>query len=1006
MDLFLRDRYWMKIKSFTYFLVFLLLMLSAGAMAQEHRVSRIESALDLYRKGAFYSAEQLLNLVTPDPDSDISIFAIQVEAYKTMCAIRLDRSNIAGLVKNFEDRYPNAPELQMVKFALASRLFDREDYAAALAIYDSIKKPFLYAEEQIEYDFKSAYCYIREGNTDVAAERLTSIIEGDYSPFSVPSQYYLGYVRYLEKDFAAALPHFRKAEKDPRFSVLASYYTVESEFMLANYRYVIDRGPAIFSTLERDLQINLARIVSEAYFSMGQPTLAAQYFDMFSTSGGNLTRKDYYYSGLLSYTLQSFSKALDSFSNVVGNEDALGQSAYYYSANSHLRLHNKIAAMEAFKAASESDFDSVIKEDALFNHAKLSFDVNGDISGFEKYMENYPESGKDDIINSYIAAAYLLSNDYNSAVLALTKIRELSDESSSNLQKAAFFRAMQLIENKGYRPAVPMLELSIENGRHDPRLEALTKYWLAESHFRNGKYRQATEINLSLMENPHFLDSDQYQTAIYNLAYSYFMWGKFASAQNWFSKYLATSGRKQFERDARIRLADSYFMQNNYTDAAATYERVFNRYPTSSDLYPAYQGAVSYGLLGNDTRKISMLRQALKVNRNAELYSQTLFELGRTLVQRGDDDDAADCFHTLIGHDADSIFFSKSMLELAMINANNGKFTKALEYYKNIIEGMPLSPEVPNAISGMESVYQTINKPEEYFAYLDRIGMSDIKSAGEKELMLFNAAEQRYLAGNHNSAITSLQSFVKNYPSGPKTAQAYFYLAESLKAKGRKEAASDAYFQVIKMGEGPFAEAATLNYADITYALENYARAVTAYESLIYIASTDNMKNTGYFGRMRSYYNNRQYEEAIADAARVRVVAELPDEMRREAEYITAKSLLFIDNREEAKPILTSLSRNPHDNYGAEATYLLITDAYGAGDFIAVENRVYDFSDSETPQIYWLAKAFIVLGDSFVDKGDIEQARATYESILEGYQPTGDADDVKEQVKMRLDQLK
>ncbi|HOG41527.1 MAG TPA: hypothetical protein PLI69_03195, partial [Bacteroidales bacterium] len=447
----------MKIKSFTYFLVFLLLMLSAGAMAQEHRVSRIESALDLYRKGAFYSAEQLLNLVTPDPDSDISIFAIQVEAYKTMCAIRLDRSNIAGLVKNFEDRYPNAPELQMVKFALASRLFDREDYAAALAIYDSIKKPFLYAEEQIEYDFKSAYCYIREGNTDVAAERLTSIIEGDYSPFSVPSQYYLGYVRYLEKDFAAALPHFRKAEKDPRFSVLASYYTVESEFMLANYRYVIDRGPAIFSTLERDLQINLARIVSEAYFSMGQPTLAAQYFDMFSTSGGNLTRKDYYYSGLLSYTLQSFSKALDSFSNVVGNEDALGQSAYYYSANSHLRLHNKIAAMEAFKAASESDFDSVIKEDALFNHAKLSFDVNGDISGFEKYMENYPESGKDDIINSYIAAAYLLSNDYNSAVLALTKIRELSDESSSNLQKAAFFRAMQLIENKGYRPAVPML---------------------------------------------------------------------------------------------------------------------------------------------------------------------------------------------------------------------------------------------------------------------------------------------------------------------------------------------------------------------------------------------------------------------------------------------------------------------------------------------------------------------------------------------------------------------
>ena len=235
----------------------------------------------------------MLNRVTPDPDSDISIFAIQVEAYKTMCAIRLDRSNIAGLVKNFEDRYPNAPELQMVKFALASRLFDREEYADALVIYDSIKKPFLYAEEQIEYDFKSAYCYIRAGNTDVAAEKLTAIIEGEFNPYTVPSQYYLGYVRYL-KGFNAALP-FSEKPRRPRFSVLASYYVVESEFMLENYKYVIDRGPAILIP-----SIVICRSVwrdsFEAYFSMGQPTLAAQYFDMFSASGGNLSRKDHYYS--------------------------------------------------------------------------------------------------------------------------------------------------------------------------------------------------------------------------------------------------------------------------------------------------------------------------------------------------------------------------------------------------------------------------------------------------------------------------------------------------------------------------------------------------------------------------------------------------------------------------------------------------------------------------------------------------------------------------------------
>ena len=252
-----------------------------------------------------------------------------------------------------------------------------------------------------------------------------------------------------------------------------------------------------------------------------------------------------------------------------------------------------------------------------------------------------------------------------------------------------------------------MLELSIENGRLG--LEALAN-WLAECHFRSGRYRQSTNINLGRLN--YFLDFGAVSTPYITL-HGYFMWGRFDRAQQWFSEYLGRSGRKQFEKDARVRLA-LYFMQNNCGCCTLT-SRSLTDIPLQT-ISPAYQSAVSYGLLGNDTRKITILRQALKINRNAELYTQCLFELGRTLVQRGADDDAAECFLTLIGHDADSTYFTKSMRELAMINANNGKYNKAIEYYKNIIEGMPLSPEVPNAISGMESVYQTINQPEEYFA--------------------------------------------------------------------------------------------------------------------------------------------------------------------------------------------------------------------------------------------------------------------------------------------------
>jgi hypothetical protein len=67
---------------------------------------------------------------------------------------------------------------------------------------------------------------------------------------------------------------------------------------------------------------------------------------------------------------------------------------------------------------------------------------------------------------------------------------------------------------------------------------------------------------------------------------------------------------------------------------------------------------------------------------------------------------------------------------------------------------------------------------------------------------------------------------------------------------------------------------------------------------------------------------------------------------------------------------------------------------------------VYKFSESRSPQAYWLARSFIVLGDSFAENDNLRQAKATFESILEGYEPAqGTTDDVTESVRMRLNRL-
>ena len=153
---------------------------------------------------------------------------------------------------------------------------------------------------------------------------------------------------------------------------------------------------------------------------------------------------------------------------------------------------------------------------------------------------------------------------------------------------------------------------------------------------------------------------------------------------------------------------------------------------------------------------------------------------------------------------------------------------------------------------------------------------------------------------------------------------------------------------------------------------------------------------------MRSAYRGHDWDKAVAGADDVLKEVKASLEDRTEAEYVKARSYLASSRRDEAMALLEGLSRNVAGKFGAEAAYLLIQDSYDRGDFADVETKVYAFADAGSGQTYWLAKSFIVLGDSFMERDDVEQARATFESVRDGYVPSGDEDDVLDNVKMRL----
>lgn len=962
----------------------------------------MQKGLELYKNRLYTSAIQEFDKINSE----------EAEGYRILCKIMLGHPDSNGAIKEYEYKYPYSPLIEQIKFRQAIHYFDNGDFANAGKILKELNGNSLSKRDRDEYDFRKAYCLMRLGENEGAREIFTKIISNFDSSLTTgkssyinPSLYYLGYIYYINKDFPHAIPLFERAKTDPRFTSLSNYHALESKFMLKDYQYVIENGGAVYEAMSDDYKPKVARILSESYYALNEPAKAKYYYEIYSINSSSITKNDTFYSGMISYTLNSYISAIDAFAKVASVTDSIGQSAYYHMGQCYIQLKNKHQAQDAFKQAAQSNFDKAIQEDAYFNYAKLAFDLNRDSAPFHNYLANYPANDtKWDEIYSYMSTAFLLNKNYAQAIEMLNKIKRSNPAIALQLQKAAFLRGIELIENGAYSDAAEYMKIAIKNG-NNTSLTNLSQFWLAECYYRGNKFTEALDILTSLQKSNAFRQTDEYPLSIYNKAYTLFKLGNFTGAIEEFQKYInQPASKRKYATEAQTRLADAYFMNKEYQNAAELFERIAidNNY---SNLYAPLQGAIAYGLLSQDAKKLALLNEiTADTHRNSPLYSTALYEKGRTLVQNVKDEEAEQVFNQLITTPKDSTYYYKALLELGMINSNLQKPEEALKYYKAIVAGKPVSEEAQSALAGIENIYRSLNKSDEFFTYLDNIGLSTTKTAGERESMLFNSAEQIFLGENYTSALNRLTSFIHKYPNGTYTPQANFYIAECYNKIGKPEDAANAYYKVMMSGEGAFSEIATLNYGKICYNLERYPEAIKAYETLSRIAILENNKTEAQIGKMRAYYQNKQYDIAVAESNKVLAITNIDKTVAQEANYMKAKSLLGLGEREAGNKLLRNLAKNPMNAQGAEAAYLLIMDTYDAGDFESVEKQVFALSDSKTPQSYWLARSFVVLGDSYAERGNYEQAKATFKSIKDNYKPEK-GDNIADLVTIRLNKL-
>lgn len=970
------------------------------ANGQTTKTDAFRQAVEFYDRGMFERAESIFSEIAASGQD------VMAKGYEALCAVRRQSVGNRNLADQYISEYPYSGLIPQIRFYNALNLFDEQNFSTASAEFARIDMRSLKNSQVPEFIFKQAYSLFELDEYDRAEELFSKAEKMPYSDYTAPSRYSLGYIEYVRKNFEESFDWFSKAAKDPRFTEQAVPYMIECRYMLKDYSYVISNGDAALDRVTPERKRQLARFISESYLSEGNAAKAREYYEIFGEGAKEMDDADLFYAGSVMYSTGDYKGAVDKFSRMTSRADSIGQIANYEMAYSYIKTGNKVAAMDAFKAASSQPWNEDIREDAHFNYAKLSFDLNNNPSVFNEYMKAYPGKKKDDIIYGYIALACLYGHDYAAAVDAYSNIDLLDSRQKVNYMKANYLRAHQLIEGGGWRDAVPLLKAaSYYSDKRDP-FNQIARYWLGESYFRSGQYDQAIDVYTTLYNNSALEGKPEGALIPYDLAYCYFKKDDYDGAAKWFDEYLASSKPAKGE-DAAARRADCDFLKKDYPSAIKLYEAAIARFPYKDNLYPYLQAGIAYGLTGDRKGKVKVLSSVEEADPSAEFYPEAMYELGRAYVAASDNESAISVFRKLGSSTKDNTIIARSLIELGMISRNMSEYDNALDCYKKVIDLMPDTDYAADALSAIESIYQSEGRGDEFLDYAELIGATRDKTDAEKEQMYFNAAEQVFMTENYSKAISSLKSYLDRYPQGVNVAQTQYYLAECHRNLGQKELACDWYQKSLETEpSGLCSENATLRLAGLSFELEHFKDAYSYYRSLLSIARLDANRHTARAGMMQSAFRGLDYQEAIACADALKADKASSAAEKRQADYVCAKSSLSLGERDKAYALFRSLSSEPSDAEGAEATYMLIQDAYDQGNYSTVQSMVHKFAADAPNQSYWLAKAFIVLGDSFAEQENYAQAKATFESIRDGYTPQGKSDGVLDNVNMRLEKLK
>jgi len=954
-------------------------------------------ALELFDHEKYVPAKEKFEqylLLNTDAQSE---FRVNAEYYKGISALYLFHKDAEFLLERFVRDHPDSPHVRGVYYELSTFTYKKKNYKRALEWFQQVDPRDLSEKQRTVFYYQRGHSRFETEDFANARTDFAEVkgISGDYRQ---PATYYYSHISYEMGDYQTALDGFHYLDNDPNFKPIVPYYITQIYYKQGKYDQVLAYAPAVLDSAASQNTKRLpeiARLIGDSYYRKDRYTEALPYLEMFheKTDKSERSREDFYQLGYTHYRVNNYTKALDAFNECVKEDDELHQMASYNMGDCYLKLDQKPYARSAFEEASEMNHNLEVKEDAMFNYAKLAFELSYNpfheaITAFEQYLENYPNSPRREEAYEFLLNVYMKSRAYEKALASLDKIQNKDARIKEAYQTVAYNRGVELYQSDDLVNAKKFFD-KVATYPINPLLNAEAKFWKGEIAYRNEKWDEAKTFYSEFLSEPGAFNSEYYGLGNYGYGYTRFKKALaahgelkknlFAEANSNFRKYADASGTKDPKKlnDAYLRIGDCYYVAKSYNQAIAYYDKSAEMGVGMRD-YAMFQKALSYGFDGQLDKKAWVLKSLLADMPDSKYEVDAKYEMAKTYLSQDRLSESKTYYDDILKNHPGSQYVKYSLVDLCLIYVKQDNKQKVKETWNRLKKDYPNDKVLKDAYA---LVKNTLIDDADFVNDVEEIDVLDV-SDNELENDVFTAAKGYALDGDCNTAITRLTDYLAKYQPALNAIEANYYLGNCYFDKGQTDKALSAYNFVITKPLSDYTEESLVAAATINYNNKNYQQALDHYADLENVALMTTNKLEAQIGIMRCSYflGDKTYAKQYAD--KVIANANTPQDIKYTAQLWRGRIAMDVAEYDAAKSDFKEVIKKG-GVMAAEAKYNLALIEYRQAMWKNAEKEIFELVDKYASFNEWKYKGFLLLADTYVGMEDYFQARATLNAIKE-----------------------